>query len=135
MKQTEWVNTATKAKPSKENRPHPIQVENQFEILEVENDINESESTAPESSFQTAHDQILEYCSKARSKFTLQKNKQANAQGKQSKTKKYEGKPEKQDKRTLVIGDSMVKNIEQQQIQRAAGDQSVVHLYSGVKLK
>ena len=43
MKQTEWVNTATKAKPSKENRPHPIQVENQFEILEVEDDINESE--------------------------------------------------------------------------------------------
>ena len=77
MKQTEWVNTATKAKPSKENRLHPIQVENQFEILEVENDINESESTAPESSVQTAHDQILEYRSKARSKFTSQKNKQA----------------------------------------------------------
>ena len=79
MKQTEWVNTATKAKPLKENRPHPIQVENQFEILEVENGINESESTAPESSVQTAHDQILEYCSKARSKFTSQKNKQAKA--------------------------------------------------------
>ena len=51
MKQTEWVNTATKAKPSKENRLHPIQVENQFEMLEVEDDINESESTAPESKF------------------------------------------------------------------------------------
>ena len=134
MKQTEWVNTATKAKPSKENRPHPIQVEDQFEILEVEDDINESESTAPESSVQTTHDQILEYRSKARSKFTSQKNKQTKAQGKQSKTKKHEGKPEKQDKRTLVIGDSMVKNIDQQKIQRAAGDQSVVHWYSGAKV-
>ena len=134
MKQTEWVNTATKAKPSKENRPHPIQVENQFEILEVEDDINESESTAPDSSVQTTHDQILEYRSKARSKFTSQKNKQTKAQGKHSKTKKHEGKPEKQDKRTLVIGDSMVKNIDQQKIQRAAGDQSVVHSYSGAKV-
>ena len=70
MKQTEWVNTATKAKPSKENRPHPIEVENQFEILEVEDDINESESTAPESNVQTTHDLIFEYRSKARSKFT-----------------------------------------------------------------
>ena len=140
MKQTEWVNTATKAKPSKENRPHPIQVENQFEILEVEDDINESESTAPESNVQTTHDQILEYRSKARSKFTSQKNKQTKTQCKQSKSttepasKKHEGKPEKQDKRTLVIGDSMVKNIDQQKIQRAAGDQSVVHSYSGAKV-
>ena len=137
---TEWVNTATKAKPSKENRPHPIQVENQFEILEVEDDINESESTAPESKVQTTHDQILEYRSKARSKFSSQKNKQTKVERKQSKTttepasKKHEGKPEKQDKRTLVIGDSMVKNIDQQKIQRAAGDQSVVHSYSGAKV-
>ena len=70
MKQTDWVNTATKAKPSKENRPHLIQVENQFEIVEVEDDINETESTAPESNVQTTHYQILEYRSKARSKFT-----------------------------------------------------------------
>ena len=73
-------------------------------------------------------------------KFTSQKNKQTKVQGKQSKTttepasKKHEGKPEKQDKRTLVIGDSMVKNIDQQKIQRAAGDQSVVHSYSGAKV-
>ena len=138
MKQTEWVNATTKVKPSKENQPHSIQVENQFEILKVEDDINESEPT--ETSVQTTHDQILEYRSKAQSKFNSHKNKQTKASDKQSKTttgpasKKHEGKPEKQDKRTLVIGDSMVKNIDQQKIQRAAGDRSVVHLYSGAKV-
>ena len=37
-------------------------------------------------------------------------------------------------KRTLVIGDSMIKHIDQQKIQRASGDQSVVHSYSGAKV-
>ena len=38
-------------------------------------------------------------------------------------------------KKVLVIGDSMVKHIDRQKIERAAGCQSVVHSYSGAKVE
>ena len=37
--------------------------------------------------------------------------------------------------KVLVIGDSMIKHIDQKKIERAAGCQSVLHTYSGAKVE
>jgi hypothetical protein len=49
--------------------------------------------------------------------------------------KKTGSEKRKEIKKVLVIGDSMVKHIDRVTIERAAGCQSVVHSYSGARVK
>ena len=49
-------------------------------------------------------------------------------------TQRPEDKADDTARKILVIGDSMVKHINQQKIQRAAGDPSIVQSYSGAKV-
>lgn len=111
------------------------QIQNCFEVLNDENggNISSPELVSTEQKGENISSQTHDYRSKERSKFENLKKCQTRAQkGKKNQVHLKKTGAEKQNrkvKKVLLIGDSMVKHIDRQKIERAAGFQSVVHSY------
>ena len=120
-------------------------LQNRFDMLNDESgeNISSPELNSTEQKSEKINSQINNYRTKERSKFENQKKAQTHKQKRKKKTGDETQKKEKINK-VLVIGDSMVKHIDRQNIERAtgcpsvvqnieraAGCPSVVHSYSG----
>ena len=135
LKQNEWA--TVEGKPSKpkvitpETTSPTASTVNRFETPIDENSEHLSNSKTNDNL--TA--QILDYRLKQKSKFKNRKNRKQNQSRNQPNVddskKTQTGKRITESKKVLVIGDSMVKHIDRQKIERAAGCQLAVHSYSG----
>ena len=138
IKQLEWSNTATTNKKNKETEttnPIPTKL-NRFQVLPIEeqaenvNDEDMRENLhSPSNSTDHGHEnegkvekyideQVTDYFNKQRAKFhTMKKaNNHHNKRAKKAKTSDSSLQP--QEKAVLVIGDSMVKNIDEKKIKK-----------------
>lgn len=142
MKQDEWIKVVEKKSTNNQNdQKSTISLQNSFEplqhtvvddeytsfpvLVEVESD----EETGIASGYTKVNNPNQKPNPKKTNKNcgNVTKNTQA------PKSAKPTNQNEK--KTTLVIGDSMVKNIDRKKIERAAGNASICHSYSGAKIK
>ena len=107
-------------------QPQPTyKLENRFDALTIEDPVAELE-----------RDSLAGCPDKANNN----NNKPKRNYFKSSKTQGYQSKPQhpnqtrKTEKKTLDIGDSMVKNIDEKKIEKAARGKTVCHSYSGATL-
>ena len=138
LKQNKWVKVESKPSSSKTIPPDLIPTTstgNRFETLVDEN--NENLSNAETHVNVNAQNQ--DYRLKQQSNFKCRKkNKQTEIRNHPNAGHVNNIPARKQTtdvKKVLVIGDLMVKHIDRQKIERAAGCQSVVHSYSGAKVE
>ena len=136
IKQNEWVKvegkpSLSKATTSKSATILTISTENQFAALTDEN----CEGMSNTGTNNNINAQINDYRMKEKSKFQNRKNAR-NATKNQVHLSKNQPETHNAKRKTvLVIGDLMVKHIDQQKIERAASCKSVVHSYSGAKVE
>ena len=132
-KQHEWTKTeinSRKAKGKKANNTiNPVASPNRFEVLEIQNmpDDSSNESviledhtdTMEQNKAKNLDQQMSDYCKKQSTKFeNLRKKKlEKSVEVIEESTRDSPSSPEKS---ALVIGDSMVKNIDQRKLERAA---------------
>ena len=143
IKQNEWTKIAEKQSSPTANPPETttkmpatkLILQNRFDMLNDESgeNISSPELDSTEQKSENINSQINNYRTKERSKFENKKKAQTHNQKGKKKTGD-ETQKEKNNK-VLVIGDSMVKHIDRQKIERAAGCQSVVHSYSGARVE
>ena len=144
IKQNEWTKIAEKQSSPTANPPETttkmpatkLILQNRFDILNDESgeNISSPELHSTEQKSENINSQINNYRTKGRSKFENQKKAQTHKQKGKKKTGDETQKKEKINK-VFEIGDSMVKHIDRQKIERAAGCQSVVHSYSGARVE
>ena len=124
IKQNEWIQIVSRqssTKPTTTAIP-PTTTENRFDVLTIEDPAAELERDS------------LPGCP---DKANNNNDKPKRNYFKSSKTQGYQSKPQhpnqqrKTEKKTLVFGDSMVKNIDEKKIERAARGKTVGHSYSG----
>lgn len=148
IKQNDWTKIETKKTPKTEKvkgERNPVEGErnpdstnssfystkytnqNRFNILPVEG--SDSSSRVSTEDKNKVDPQILDYRSKQKSKFINSRKSQTDPISKKSKIRNNI-KPN-QTKKVLVIGDSMVKHIDNQKVERAARGKAVCHSYSG----
>ena len=136
IKQNEWVKVEGKPSSSSETTSESptiptIPTKNQFTMLTNEN----CEGLSNAGSNNNINAQIHDYRLKEKSKFQNSKNTR-NATKKQVRLNNEQPlKHRALNKTVLVIGNSMVKHIDRQKTERAAGCKSVVHSYSGAKVE
>ena len=146
-KQHEWTKTeinSTKAKGKKANNTiNPVASPNRFKVLEIQNmpDDSSNESviledhtdTMEQNKVKNLDQQMSDNCKKQSTKFeNLRKEKlEKSVEVIEESTKNSPSCPEKS---ALVIGDSMVKNIDQRKLERAAKKKTVCHSYSEAKV-
>ena len=123
-KQNEWIQVESRIP----NKPTTkivtlMETDNRFSALAVENPITES-SLPVEDMNENNHDPKPTTSYKTRQNLDVRKV---------NKEKKRNPQPLTQEgiEKTLVIGDSMVKNIDEKKIERAARGKSICHSYSG----
>ena len=123
IKQNEWMQFESRQssnKPTTTAIP-PTTIENRFDVLTIEDPVAELERDS------------LPGCP---DKANNNNDKPKRNYFKSSKTQGYQRKPQhpnqpRKTEETLVIGDSMVKNIDEKKIERAARGKTVCHSYSG----
>ena len=124
-KQNEWIQVESRIpnKPSTKTVTL-IETENRYAALAVEDPITESSLPAVEDINENNNDP---------KPTTSDKTRQNRDVRKVNKEKKRNPQPLTQQgiEKTLVIGDSMVKNIDEKKIERAARGKSICHSYSG----
>ena len=133
IKQDEWLKVQTKKDSSlkRNERKSTISVQNSFAGLEIED------------SQYTSFPEIVEIDEETKKPSRKNKGNPSKHNANHPKVSKTPGnattKPQDpakpHEKMTLVIGDSMVKNIISKKIERAAGHKSVCHSYSGARVK
>ena len=126
IKQSEWIETESKRKTSKPKAAAtPItSVVNRFDTLAVEDSSDERTLGCQTDEATNIGRQIESYRAKQKRDFQKLKKTRQNEKARQNCLKESE-------KKTLVIGDSMIKHIEATKIQRAARSKTVCHSYSG----
>ena len=139
LKQHEWTKAETTSKNKKKteanNTTNPVTSPNRFQALPVEEQQDDSPNEAVNSeNHMTENDldqQIIDYCKNQSTKFrNLKKNNKRRPT--EAKTKTINTTT--QEKAVLLIGDSMVKNIDRKKLERAARKNTVCHSYSGAKV-
>jgi hypothetical protein len=131
IKQDEWQKVQTKKASSLKNNKQKfkISVQNSYTGLEIE-----------DSQF-TSFPEIVEIDEQTKRPSRKCENYTSNHKVNHSKISPGNAATKPQDpaktneKVTLVIGDSMVKNINSKKIERATGHRSVCHSYSGARVK
>ena len=78
--------------------------------------------------------QMTDYFNKQRAKFHAMKKANSHNNKKAKKAKTSDSSLQPQEKAVLVIGDSMVKNIDEKKLKRAAKKATVCHSYSGARV-
>ena len=155
IKQLEWSNAATAKKkknenestrsiPTNQNRFQVLPIEEQDENLndkEMHENLHSSSNTndyGHESEGKAEKDidqQMTDYFNKQRAKFhTMKKANSHDNNKKAKKAKTSNSSLQPQEKAVLVIGDSMVKNIDGKELKRAAKKATVCHSYSGARV-
>lgn len=132
IKQNEWTKANSKNTSDKGKKPqtvkNSIKCQNQFEALTEDstnhgtNTISTQEATVERNKKDGASQQMTHYRARQRKRFQDTKN------GENQKKTKREVSP---NTKCLVIGDSMVKNINSRKLERAARSKTICHSYSG----
>ena len=154
IKQLEWSNAATTNKKNKETETTnsiPTNL-NRFQVLPIEeqdenvNDEDMRENLhSPSNSTDHGHEnegkaekyidqQMTDYFNKQRAKFHTMKKANSHDNKRARKLKTSDSSLQPQEKAVLVIGDSMVKNMDEKKLKRAAKKATVCHSYSGARI-
>ena len=133
LKQHEWTKVETtsgKSKETEQSEANKISVEspNRYQALHVDN-VNVEDLVHDDTS--NVDNQISDYRNKQVSKF---QNMKKNNHKKSNEAKKKTAQNTIQERNVLLIGDSMVKNIDYKKLERAARKKTVCHSYSGAKV-
>ena len=111
--------------------------QNRFEMLNNDEDFEHVLSPEPFTHrSENLKRQIHDYRLKNQFKFNKSRNKVRKQKRNEPATQRSPSYQTTEDKKVLVIGDSiMVKHIERQKIERAAGCRSAAHSYSGARVE
>lgn len=135
----------TRSKKQETETTNSIACHNRFEVLPVEeeqdaslNDVVSSEGHEMER-IEESDDlskQINTYCKEQRAKFEKSKKTitKSSTSTKESSTTQKPTSSSPQEKTVLIIGDSMVKNMNEKKLGKAARKNTVCHSYSGAKV-
>ena len=144
IKQNEWIKISEKASTSKTTTSQTTTsktaamptTQNRFEMLNNDEDCEHVLSPEPYTAeSENLKRQIHDYRLKNQFKFKKSQNKVRKQKRNEPATQRSPSYQTTEDKKLLVIGDSMVKHIERQKIKRAAGCRSAVHSYSGARVE
>ena len=126
VKQSEWIKTESnrKTRKPKAAATPTTSIVNRFDTLVIEDSGDEEIQVSQTNEAANIGKQIESYRAKQKRDFQKLKKTRENHKNRQN----YPKEPEK---KTLVIGDPMIKHFEATKVQRAARSKTVCHLYSG----